>query len=458
MKKYINIKKIAFFLLTAIFITIFSIIYFFPDFQKYFGLLSPEQKKIVKKYFIPFKTISDYELKIGELRTNNSEYLTKNKGYEIVTSSVKIENLEKNLILKKYKLLNGFSVGINLDFPGSGFLDLKDEKLILLSARGVLAYGQLVNDRYVFQQIKNNIYDFINENQFKKSKRFSIKDLKVIDNQIFVSFTEEIKKNCWNTSVIQSSLNFENLNFKKLFTPKNCLNIRKSKDLEFHAHQSGGRIIKLNNHEILLSIGDYRSRYLAQEKDNVNGKIISVNLKDSSYKIFSMGHRNIQGLFIDKKNNFVLATEHGPAGGDEINLIELNSSNIPNYGWAVSSYGEHYKGGKKSRKNKSKYKKYPLYKSHSDFGFIEPLKYFTPSIGISEIVKIKEKSYVVSSLKDESLFFFNLNDQKEIEIKFKIDVGERIRDIIIQNNNLIMFMENTASIGFINLNTVLEQL
>ena len=64
-----------------------------------------------------------------------------------------------------------------------------------------------------------------------------------------------------------------------------------------------------------------------------------------------MGHRNPQGLFFDIKNNILLETEHGPEGGDEINIIELNNAEIPNFGWAISSYGEHY-GGKNASYNK----------------------------------------------------------------------------------------------------------
>ena len=47
-----------------------------------------------------------------------------------------------------------------------------------------------------------------------------------------------------------------------------------------------------------------------------------------------MGHRNPQGLFFDKENNIILETEHGPQGGDEINIIDIsmiNKNNIPNY-------------------------------------------------------------------------------------------------------------------------------
>ena len=71
-----------------------------------------------------------------------------------------------------------------------------------------------------------------------------------------------------------------------------------------------------------------------------------------------MGHRNPQGLYFDRQNKFILETEHGPMGGDEINLIsidEVNKGNTLNYGWAISSAGEHYGG--KMKDNKNKYKK-----------------------------------------------------------------------------------------------------
>ena len=164
-----------------------------------------------------------------------------------------------------------------------------------------------------------------------------------------------------------------------------------------------------------------------------------------------MGHRNPQGLFFDQQNNFVIETEHGPLGGDEINLIEINSSNsgeIPNYGWAIASAGEHYGG--KTPENNTKYKKYPLYKSHSENGFIEPLISFVPSIGISEIVKVDENKYVASSLKDKSIYSFQLSEnQKLINLK-RIEIFERIRDLKYKDNKLYLFLEDTPSIGIIN--------
>ena len=75
-----------------------------------------------------------------------------------------------------------------------------------------------------------------------------------------------------------------------------------------------------------------------------------------------------------------------------------------------------------------------------------------PSIGISEIVKIKKNKYVISSLKDNSLYFFELNSEKKIINLDRVEVFERVRDLNFKDNKLYLFMEDTASIGVINLN------
>ena len=383
----------------------------------------------------------------------NLELLKKQEGSEIVLkkSIVRLSNDKK---LKKYNLTSGFYAGIHEDFPGSGYIDFYEGNIIVISSRGVLAFKKNLNDiEENFQQIKNNINEFIGIDEFKKNRWFSLKDIFIFNNKVFVSYTEEIRKDCWNTSVIYGVIDYKNIVFKKLFSPQECVHSTNNIDKEFNAHQSGGRITLIDKNHIILSIGDYRSRYLAQDIKSLNGKIIKVNIDNGNYEIISMGHRNPQGLYFDKENNFILETEHGPQGGDEINLIEvikINEDKIQNYGWAVSSGGEHYKG--KIQANETKYKKYPLYKSHSKYGFIEPLYSFTPSIGISEIVKVEKNRYVVSSTKDKSLYFFELNEQKQIIYLDRIEVFERVRDLRFNENQLYLFMEDTASIGVINLN------
>ena len=153
---------------------------------------------------------------------------------------------------------------------------------------------------------------------------------------------------------------------------------------EFQPIQSGGVVEDFDEDHFLLTTGEFRFRDHAQNNNSVFGKILLINKNNGDYKIISKGHRNAQGLFYDKENNIIVNTEHGPFGGDEVN-INKNIFQINNYGWPISSYGEHYP----NMVSKDAYDKAPLYKSHLKYGFIEPVKYFVPSIGISQILKVK---------------------------------------------------------------------
>ena len=235
-------------------------------------------------------------------------------------------------------------------------------------------------------------------------------------------------------------------------------------DKVFVNHQAGGRIVGLDKNHILLTQGEFRNRYLAQDKKSIFGKIIKININAiNKYEIFGMGLRNSQGLYINKLDNFLLITDHGPKGGDEINILNLDLDDVPNYGWPVASYGEHYgkdqmiyyQGSKSSYDERAElYRKYPLLKSHDKNGFVEPIKYFKKSVAISEITCLQDsKNCVASSLKDKSLYFFSLDENNNIQNFKRIEIGERIRDIIFDNNKLIIFLEDTASIGIINFET-----
>ena len=440
-------------------------------------LLNQEQRFLIKKYIFPYKLISqlDAELKIayGDIRryehiiteTKERKFLDVNKlelEFKNSLENILIENssekkIEDNTNLLKLKLSGGFYSGIHKNYPGFGYIDFHEDKLLILSSKGVFAYSELIentlNENSVFYQIQHNLNDFIGLEQFDKDNVFSFKDILVANENIFVSYTKEKEKDCWNTSLLYGKLNFEKIDFSEIFLTEKCIHSKNNIDKEFQPAQSGGRIVHLDNNKILFSVGEYRSRYLAQEVDNINGKILQIDLSNpKDFKIISMGHRNPQGLYYDKENNFIIETEHGPQGGDEINLIRLNAKEPLNYGWPIASYGEHYGAKSIGAKNEKKYEKYPLLKSHIKNGFVEPLYSFQPSIAISELTKISSDEYIVSSLKDESLIFFKLNDKKDKAILFKkIKIGERIRDIKLKNNKLFMFLEDTASIGIVNL-------
>ena len=102
-------------------------------------------------------------------------------------------------------------------------------------------------------------------------------------------------------------------------------------------------MIILNNY-LLLTTGDYREG-IKPKIITFFGKVLSIDLRSKNYSILSMGHRNPQGITLDKESKYIITTEHGPMGGDEINIIDLNDKIVDNFGWPISSYGEHY-GGK----------------------------------------------------------------------------------------------------------------
>ena len=451
MKKYL--KLILFSSLILCILLFFIYDRFHENFVSY---LTYDQRQTVKKYLFPYKLIDQLQTKLKQNNIHYKELEFKNNDKDIrVIKNIKLQN---GKILEIHNLKDGFYSGIHENNHRSGYIDFHNDALFVLSSKGTLAYSKNFLDEIYLKKIKNNIDSFISVNQFKKHPWFSLKDLLIADDKIYVSYTEEIKEDCWNTSLIYGDINYNEINFKKLFSSKNCIDSRKIFNEEFNAHQSGGRVIKFDKNNVLLTTGDYRQRFHAQDKDSINGKILKININNSNYEIISMGHRNPQGLYLDKQRNIILETEHGPMGGDEINLIkidELDKKNIANYGWPVSSAGEHYGG--KVEKNNLKYKKYPLYKSHSEHGFIEPLKSFVPSIAISEIFKIGNNKYVFGSMGkdrdgDMSIYFFDLDNQNKLNNLESIKVYERVRDLKFKNGKLYLFLENTGSIGVLTLN------
>lgn len=173
----------------------------------------------------------------------------------------------------------------------------------------------------------------------------------------------------------------------------------------------------------------------AQNMDSTLGKIIKINLKNSKASVYSSGHRNPQGLYINEEG-LIFETEHGPNGGDEVNLIKENL----NYGWPIESLGINYTDFYAPVKN--------VPGSHELYEL--PIFSFLPSIGISNILQIKNFSdrwdgdLLVGSLKARSLYRLRM-DSERIIYSEPIYIGERVRDIE-QNNNLIFLWLNSQKL------------
>lgn len=123
------------------------------------------------------------------------------------------------------------------------------------------------------------------------------------------------------------------------------------RDTAFHF---GGRMQFMADGTLLLSLGDgFRYMNDAQSTENTHGTIVRINpdgsipddnpfvgVEGAKPEVYSYGHRNVQGLFVDPATNTVYAHEHGPKGGDELNIITPGL----NYGWPEITYGVNYDG------------------------------------------------------------------------------------------------------------------
>nr|WP_096697220.1 PQQ-dependent sugar dehydrogenase [Polaromonas sp. AER18D-145] len=189
---------------------------------------------------------------------------------------------------------------------------------------------------------------------------------------------------------------------------------------------------------LFLTLGDRYSRMQdAQKLDNHHGKVIRINKdgtvpKDNPFvgragalpEIWSYGHRNMQGATLAPDGTY-WTHEHGPQGGDEINLPQPGR----NYGWPVITYSENYGGGKMGEGITAK------------AGMAQPLHYWVPSIAPSGMVFLTSGRYGQAwqgNLFVGSLKFGYLN-RIELTAPFKGQVvrehklldggGERIRDV-----------------------------
>lgn len=152
----------------------------------------------------------------------------------------------------------------------------------------------------------------------------------------------------------------------------------------------GSRIVFDNEGYLYFSNGDKGDKPMnAQDLTNAHGKIHRihddgkiptdnpfVNTPGAVPSIWSYGNRNPQGLVFDKANNRLWEVEHGPMGGDELNLIEKGK----NYGWPVISYGMNYDGTVLTELTEKE-------------GMEQPVTYYVPSIATCGLTLVTSEKY-----------------------------------------------------------------
>ena len=340
------------------------------------------------------------------------------------------------------------------------YIDSTEADLYLITGDGVVFKTnkkELNKKQIMLTSVPSNIRSVIPDKAIFEASWFSIKDLKIINDRAYISYNKKVGQD-YTLAILTADLGQSPLVFEEFFSLSDPISIKEP----FNAHQVGGRIVEFTDNQLLISTGDYRKYEKAQDENSLLGKIFAIDIETKQTRIISKGHRNAQGLEFNQASGTIVSTEHGPFGGDEINLnhlgSELDSSQIKNFGWPMASYGKHYD----SRFHEDA----PLHKSHSEHGFIEPLVNYTRSIGISQLVKVPNSfasgfsnDYFAGSMGLNpavpifSIHHFRLNQaNSEVIYKSTIKIGERIRDIsVLDQTRLVLALEgnNTPAIGIL---------
>lgn len=197
----------------------------------------------------------------------------------------------------------------------------------------------------------------------------------------------------------------------------------------------GSRLVFAPDGHLFITLGDrYSAMDDAQTLDNHHGKVVRikpdgsvpsdnpfVDNADALPEIWSYGHRNVQGAAIHPTTGKLWTVEHGPKGGDEINIPEAGN----NYGWPIATYGVDYDGSIISDK------------THVE-GTIQPHYYWVPSIATSNMIFYTGDKFpawqgdlLVAALKGSQVARLDLEGDRVMheETLFEQAVEQRIRDI-----------------------------
>jgi len=274
---------------------------------------------------------------------------------------------------------------------------------------------------------------------------FGVKDATIIETEagastIVVAATYfDVEKECVDLRLFVLKLSELTEGWKTLFQSKPCI-----KELEGMPSWGGG-LTHLGEYSVLLAIGDVLhdgvnyENLIANNEAN-NGKIYEINLDSGEAELYSVGQRNPQGITKTKQGK-IFAVEHGPKGGDELNIIEKGK----NYGWPFVTYGVNY--GTTG---------WPLNNNNgSHDGYAVPLMSWTPAIAPSDIAEIANLDgdllwggdILISGLRSQAIFRLKLNEQAVILIE-EIKLDRRVRKLKSFQNRIFLKDAITGEIGY----------
>lgn len=318
-------------------------------------------------------------------------------------------------------------------------------RLLLADAHGNF-YLLTIDEKSVNSLPLNNLKSPMNREIYfndvaRPSRYFRVTDILLEDagvegqRTLYVAYHywDETHK-CITLNIDETQLDLKDLNrrprWQNRFKTTPCLSGARLKN------ETGGRMALHSPNSLLLTVGISMEGEafwgMPADDESSYGKIIEINRSDWSSKIFTKGHRNPQGLLV--VDDSIWSTEHGPEGGDELNLIVEGGD----YGWPTSSYGTDY--GKKTLLGSD------TPGEHSTGR--RPVYAWVPSIGISRLIMMRGTAFpawrgdlLVGSLagrgNGHSLFRVRIHEA-QVQMIERINTGLRVRDLVeMPNGHLV---------------------
>jgi glucose/arabinose dehydrogenase/cytochrome c2 len=205
---------------------------------------------------------------------------------------------------------------------------------------------------------------------------------------------------------------------------------------------TGGKLV-VSGDTLYFSVGDYNfgqvpqddAALVAQNPRSSFGKVYELDMVSGRHKVKSIGHRNPQGLVLTRAGR-LMDTEHGPEGGDELNIVKDGA----NFGWPYRTYGTDYGAFNWPLVDKT---------PPGQARYADPTYSWVPSVAVSPVIEIDgfneawDGDLLVGSLKAQSLFRLRMVDDRVVFAE-PIWIGHRIRDIVQLPDRIVLMTDDPA--------------
>jgi hypothetical protein len=323
---------------------------------------------------------------------------------------------------------------------GAALAILKDGTLLLAGGeRGDTLY-QYRNDELL------TIGTLLQQSERNRDSRFGPTDIGILSEtlkriQLLISYPQlDQQRNCVRLVVFRYSLNRSDSILTKnerWFQGKPCVPLGA-------VQHAAGRIEVIDSKSAYLTTGDLGFRNIDEKKSRQwLGGVFVITAK--KVRQVSSGHRNPQGILLTGSDLYI--SEHGPRGGDELNLIKQGKD----YGWPFVTYGAPYGPGDYIKPNRT----------GTHVGYEEPIYQWTPSVAPTELVRIPNIAswqgfqgfIVMGTLAAQSLIFIQLTAQAKVGKVIQENVGERIRDLDVAPDGQLVGTTDSGALLFFSLNS-----